>query len=235
MEPIIGFIPCRAGSERVKQKNTRPFASFKKGLLELKLKQMTRVLGMEKIVVSSNDPVVLDYVEKFRKIDSRLVPIERPDKYGSSQTSMGEFTKYIAEMEQEGILLWTHVTHPFLSSNYYSKIVKSYFENVGPKKDSLVTVTRMYKFIWSEDGPYNYDSSVEKWPRSQDLTPLFEINHGVYMLPFKTMRDVGDRVGNRPYLYELPENVALDVDWEDQFSLLNDIALARQSRGISLF
>jgi len=235
LEPIIGFIPCRSGSERVKNKNTRPFASFKNGLLELKLKQMAKVPELDKIIVSSNDPFVLEYVERFQKTDPRLTPLERPEKFGNSQTSMEDFTNHIAEMENTGIIFWTHVTHPFLTSQYYSSIISKYLEASVDGHDSLMTVTRIHKFIWSDNGPYNYSDKDEKWPRSQDLKPLFEINHGVYMLPFSTMRTVKDRVGKKPYLYDLPESIALDVDWEDQFILLNDIALARQERGDSLF
>jgi len=234
MQPIIGFIPCRAGSERVINKNTRPFASYEKGLLELKLQQMANVPELDKIIVSSNDPKVLEFVESFRAVDRRFIPLERPEKYGNSATSMEEFTNYIANMEDEGIIFWTHVTHPFLSSEYYSKIISKYKDISKNGYDSLVTVTRIYKFIWSQNGPFNYDTKHEKWPRSQDLDPLFEINHGVYMLPFSVMRSAKDRIGKSPFLFDLPENIAMDVDWEDQFLLLNDIALARQSRGQSL-
>ncbi|MCF6305775.1 MAG: hypothetical protein L3J33_10430 [Rhodobacteraceae bacterium] len=234
MQPIIGFIPCRAGSERVKNKNTRPFASFNKGLLELKLLQMAKVPELDKVIVSSNDPNVLEFVKKFSKQESRFVALERPEKYGNSATSMEEFTNYIAKTQEEGILFWTHVTHPFLTSCYYNDIIAKYADIKKQGHDSLVTVTRIHKFIWSKDGPYNYSNLKEKWPRSQDLKPLFEINHGVYMLPFSVMRAAKDRIGFSPYLYDLPESVALDVDWEDQFILLNDIALARQGRNISL-
>jgi len=234
MEPIIGFIPCRKGSERVKNKNTRPFASFQNGLLELKLLQMAKVSGIEKIIVSSNDDKVLEIVHKMRKLDSRLTPMERPEEYGNSATSMESFTQYIAELEPEGSIFWTHVTHPFLSSDYYSEIIQKYLKIREMGYDSLVTVTQIQKFIWSNEGPYNYDNTIEKWPRSQDLVPLFEINHGVYMLPFAKMRDVGDRIGNKPYLYNLPESAAQDIDWEEQFNILEDIAKAKLNRGSNL-
>lgn len=234
MEPIIGFIPCRKGSERVKKKNTRPFASFENGLLELKLLQMAKVSGMEKIIVSSNDDEVLEIVQKMKKFDSRLQPMERPEEYGNSATSMESFIHYIAELEQEGSIFWTHVTHPFLSSSYFSEIIKKYREVREAGYDSLVTVTQIHKFIWSHDGPYNYDNTTEKWPRSQDLIPLFEINHGVYMMPFSKMRDVGDRIGTKPFLYDLPESAALDIDWEEQFYILEDFANAKMKRGSDL-
>jgi len=88
--------------------------------------------------------------------------------------------------------------------------------------DSLITVTRLQKFIWRQSGPVNYDNTIEKWPRSQDLEPLFEINHGAYVLPFSVMKSFGDRIGAQPYFYELSEDIARDIDWEDQFVHLEE-------------
>ena len=53
-------------------------------------------------------------------------------------------------------------------------------------------------------------------------------------MPFQRMREVADRIGTNPYLHEMPEAVVMDIDWEEQFKLLNDIALAKQDRGVSL-
>lgn len=231
---LICFIPCRKGSERVINKNTRPFATYEKGLLELKMEQVSRLEEFDRVLISSNDMSVLDFTAEFSKRDPRFEPIPRPDNYGSSSTSMGDFIKYIAELVPEGTMLWTHVTHPFLTSEIYREIIAVWNQEQGNGHDSLVTVTPLHKFIWDENGPYNYDNTIEKWPRSQDLKPLFEINHGVYIMNFARMRELGDRIGMNPFLYKLPESVALDVDWEDQFNLLNDIALARLRRGTSL-
>ncbi|MFN3937473.1 MAG: cytidylyltransferase domain-containing protein [Gemmobacter sp.] len=234
-DPIIALIPARAGSERVKHKNTRPFAGIPGGLLELKLRQLTAVPEVAKVIVSSNDPVVLDYVARWgRETDSRFVASERPDELGRSSTSMTDFIRYSATLEAEGVMMMTHVTHPFITSAVFREIIASWRAAVARGHDSLVTVTRLHKFIWDENGPWNYDNSVEKWPRSQDLKPLFEINHAAYLMPFALMREVGDRIGRRPFLHELPENVAMDIDWEDQFQLLGDIAEAKRARGISL-
>lgn len=233
---IIGFVPCRAGSERVKNKNMRPFAGFGDGLLELKLRQLTKVPELSRIVVSTNDPAVLEYSEWFRqKVDGRVDPRPRPDKYGVSSTSMGEFIRdYIAHLEQRGVMFWTHVTHPLITSGTYREVVRAYFQKVAEGHDSLITATKIQKFLWRNGKPFNYDNAVEKWPRSQDIEPVYEINHGVYMIPFAVMRETSDRIGNRPYFHALPEHDAMDIDWQDQFDLLEEIALARAARGLSL-
>ncbi|MCT1607893.1 hypothetical protein M3B43_11310 [Nesterenkonia massiliensis] len=235
-EQITVVIPARAGSERVKNKNTRRFASYEGGLLELKLKQLTRTSQIDRIIVSSNDPVVLEYTSRFAQEqgDSRIEALERPDELGRSSTPMSVFIQYVAGLQESGTMMMTHVTHPFIGSQHFTELVGAWRQAASAGHDSLLTVTKLQTFLWDENGPYNYDPNDERWPRSQDIKPLFEINHGAYLIPFRVMREVGDRVGTTPKMYELPENVVLDIDWEDQFALLQDIAEAKELRGISI-
>lgn len=228
----VGFIPCRSGSERVPGKNTRPFAGFKNGLLELKLRQMAAVPELESIVVSSNDPVVLDLAQHYAgELDDRIVPLERPDEYGRSSTSMDDFILYIARLREQGTIFWTHVTSPFITSAFYRDGLAQYERALEEGHDCLVSVTKMQRFFWTEAGPVNYDNTVEKWPRSQDLTPLLEINHALYIMPFALMREVGDRVGRKPFFYDIDEHDAADIDWEPQFLTLEKLAILKQQDG----
>lgn len=233
----IGFIPCRAGSERVKNKNTRPFGGFDGGLLELKLLQFQKVSGLDRIIVSSNDPIVLDYVDQFRRnCDGRFEALPRPDEFGSSATSMESFIRnYIATLSEDGDLFWSHVTHPFVDSSIYQSALELYWEKRREGYDCLVSATKIQKFLWRDGKPFNYDNTKEKWPRSQDLQPVYEINHAIYAIPFETMRRVGDRIGNSPYFFEIEEGSAMDIDWEDQFHLLDEIASARRLQGSDLY
>ncbi|WP_344718648.1 cytidylyltransferase domain-containing protein [Nesterenkonia halobia] len=235
-EQITVVVPARAGSERVKHKNTRPFASYEGGLLELKLEQLTRTGEIDRIIVSSNDPAVLDYTAQFaaQHDDGRIEALERPDELGRSSTPMSVFLQYVAELQETGTMMMTHVTHPLIGSQHFSELVGAWREAADAGHDSLLTVTKLQTFLWDENGPFNYDASQEKWPRSQDIKPLYEVNHGAYFIPFRTMREVDDRVGAAPRMHELPENVVLDIDWEEQFALLEDIVRAKELRGISV-
>ena len=234
-DKITAIIPCRAGSERVKHKNTRPFAGFSNGLIELKLRQLASVEEIDEIIISSNDPVVLDFSRNYaRDHDSRIEVIERPNELGASSTPMSAFIRYMSTLRESGTMLMLLVTHPFLSSKEIKSVIKSYREAQDRGHDSLTTVTRLQKFIWNNNGPYNYDRTKEKWPRSQDLEPLFEINHAAYLIPFDVMRAVDDRIGEKVFLCDLPEMVTMDIDWEEEFHMLEEIALARQHKGVSL-
>ena len=235
MAKISALIPARGGSERVANKNTRPFAGIQSGLLELKLLQLSRVNALSEIIVSTNDEDISKCALRIsREVDSRIIVDHRPIELARSTTPMSSFIRYCSTLRDEGLMLMTHVTHPFISSNVFNNLIKAWHNAELKGHDSLVTVTRIHKFLWDERGPYNYDNSIEKWPRSQDIKPLFEINHAAYILPFSVMHEYDDRIGRRPYLHEMPESIVMDVDWEDQFTLVEDVALGRISRGLSL-
>ena len=54
---IKALVAVRSGSVRVQNKNLRPFAGS--SLLELKLRQLKRIKGLDGIIVNSNDDAML--------------------------------------------------------------------------------------------------------------------------------------------------------------------------------
>ncbi len=205
------------------------------GLLELKLLQLSRVTDLDEIIVSTNDDDISRCALRMSsEVDSRITVDHRPAELATSVTPMSRFIRYCSTLRDEGVILMTHVTHPFVSSSVFNTLIQSWDNARQNGHDSLVTVTRIHKFLWDASGPYNYDSAIEKWPRSQDLKPLFEINHAAYILPIAVMRECDDRIGRNPFLHELPESIVMDVDWDDQFTLVEDVALGRITRGVNL-
>lgn len=55
MDKIAFFLPTRKGSERVKNKNTRPFAGIEGGLIENKIRQLLCCEKIDEIILSTND------------------------------------------------------------------------------------------------------------------------------------------------------------------------------------
>lgn len=191
---------------------------------------------LEEIIVSTNDPIVSDIAIRFGEdYDQRVRVDERPDDLGKSSTPMSEFIKYLGTLRNEGTMLMTHVTHPFVTHSVFNELIHAWRGAAHRGHDSLLTVTRLHTFLWDAAGkPFNYDASVERWPRSQDIPPLFEINHVAYLIRFATVLEAGDRVGQNPYMHEMDGEAVMDIDWEDQFALLQDIALAKIHRGYEL-
>ncbi len=216
MNKVIAFLPCRQGSQRVKNKNIKPFSGIEKGLIYIKLTQLLKVEKIKQIVVSTNDIEVKRIAETFK--NSKIIIDNRSEELASSETSTDDLIKYVPHIINSGIVLWTHVTSPFVDENIYNDMIEKYFENKD-KVDSLMSVTKLQKFLWNNHEPINYDRSIEKWPRTQTIEPIYEINSGVFIANIDIYKTLEDRVGNKPYLYELSEKEAFDIDWEDDFDI----------------
>ena len=68
---------------------------------------------------------------------------------------------------------------------------------------------------------------------AQDLLPLFEINHAMFIAPRKLYLD-GRRSGSHPKLYELDKLRAHDVDWDDDFAIAEALFKYMKANGYSL-
>lgn len=215
-KPIVALVPCRAGSQRVKDKNIRDFAG--ESLIKIKLKQLLKVPEVSRIIVSTDDPKVKDIVNNLNedKIEISHEELDRSD-IGSNNESM---VRYFAnKFDIDGHFLWTHVTSPFITEETYSKAIKLYLENLG-KNDSLVSVIKIQKYLWDENGhSFNYDHSAEKWPKTQTLKPIYEINSGIFLLPYSLMREKQDRIGDKPIYFETTKLENFDIDWQEDFDL----------------
>ncbi len=210
------FLPCRSGSERVIKKNTRRFADVKNGLIEIKLRQLMQVSSISKIVVSTDDEDVK--VAARACSDERVVVDTRPEHLASSATVTEDIINYVPTIIPTGTVLWTHVTSPFITADMYEAAIAAYFDAL-PEYDSLMSVTKMHKFIWNRETAISYDRSKFKWPRTQTLEPLFEVNSGMFINSIDNYRSQEDRIGNKPYLYEMNEKDAFDIDWEIDFEI----------------
>lgn len=214
---MTAFLPCRKGSERVPMKNIRPFGSYEYGLLEIKLNQLLACSAIGRTVLSTNDDEIIKYAESLK--EPRLDIHRRSEYLASNLTSTDDLVKHAGELISSGHILWTHVTSPFIGALLYSDIIKVYFESIAKGHDSLMTTTPLQGFFWNEEGPINYDRSIEKWPRTQTLPLLHEINSAVFLTSAEVYKRSLDRIGAAPFLYKLDKLTGHDIDWEEDFVL----------------
>jgi CMP-N-acetylneuraminic acid synthetase len=219
---IQAFLPCRKGSERVPRKNIKPFMGFKKGLVEIKLRQLLGCDLIDEVVLSTNDDEILDFASSFKV--SKLQIHQRKDSLCSSSTSTDELVSHALDLIPNEHILWTHVTSPFINSSVYSDIISRYKKCLVSGYDSLMTTTLIHAFLWGKNGPINYDRNIEKWPRTQTLEPLHEINSGAFLNSAFNYKVLHDRIGVNPFFYSMDRIIAHDIDWPDDFSIAESIA-----------
>ncbi|MBD8349505.1 MULTISPECIES: cytidylyltransferase domain-containing protein [unclassified Dysgonomonas] len=219
---ISVFLPCRAGSERVPHKNTRIFADIEGGLLKIKLQQLVACNAIDSIVLSTNDEEVIQLAET---VSSDKIKIDRrPEHLATSSTSTDDLVKYVPTIITEGAVLWTHVTSPFIDGKIYEEAIDAYRNALSKgDHDSLMSVTALRTFIWNKEGAVNYDRNKEKWPRTQTIEPLYEINSGIFLADIDIYRNLEDRIGKKPFLFENNDIDSFDIDWEEDFFIAEAI------------
>jgi N-acylneuraminate cytidylyltransferase len=213
------FLPTRKGSERVENKNTRLFADIEGGILAIKIKQLLNVERVKEIIVSTNDPQSIIVAESFDNPRIKIIP--RPEEYCQSSTSLGDFIKYIPSIMNSKHIFWVHATSPFADEYVLNNAIDTYVREVidGKDYDSLLSVTKFQQYLWSkkDNNCVNYNRKIEKWPRTQDIEPLYEINSAFFINSIENFNKYHDRIGKKPFLYELNKIQSFDIDWEDDF------------------
>ena len=214
-DKVSCFLPCRAGSQRVLRKNIKPFAGFEYGLIQVKLQQLLASEIIDEVVLTTNDDDIIAYAKSVNTNKLRIH--KRVENLSSSATSTDQLVAHALELITEGHILWTHVTSPFITQKHYDQVIRVYRDQLENGYDSLMTTTAIHSFLWQNEQPMNYDRAVEKWPRTQTLEPIQEVNSGVFLTSTEVYRQLDDRIGHRPYLYELDKLTSYDIDWPEDF------------------
>lgn len=216
---ISVFLPTRKGSERVKNKNTRKFSDFEGGLLELKLQQLAR-LDVDEVILSTNDEASIAVARSLESDFPKLTIDVRPDYLALGTTSLSDLIAYVPKITRNEYILWTHVTSPMVDAEIYEDCIRSFYEGLEKGFDSLMSVTGFQNFLWQKDrNDIINRKGEERWPKTQDLEIFYEINSAVFITPKEIYKMKGDRVGERPILFEMNKLTSLDVDWEEDFKI----------------
>lgn len=218
MKKIAFFLPTRKGSERVKNKNTRPFAGIEGGLVENKIRQLLATKHIDEILFSSNDETCMEVASKYQS-DSRLRIIPRPEQLCLSSTNLQDLICYVPTITDADHILWGHVTTPLAGAEVYDAAIEKYLSELHNGYDSLVSVKELKNFLLNKDGRLVNNTTNLPWPRTQDLEPLYEINHAVFLAKREVYTEQKNRLGTKPLLYTMDEIHSKDIDWEEDFKI----------------
>lgn len=218
MNKIAFFLPTRKGSERVKNKNTRPFANIEGGLIENKISQLLATKCLDEIILSTNDEACIEIARKY-SWNKRLRVIPRPDELCLSSTNLQDLICYVPTITDADHILWGHVTTPLIGAVEYDKGIDLYLSKLAEGYDSLVGVTELRNFLLNKKGELINNNTNIPWPRTQDLETLYEINHTMFLAKREVYTKLKNRIGVRPLLYIMDKINSFDIDWEDDFMI----------------
>lgn len=210
---IVALMPMRHSSERVPGKNYRPFGDGRP-LFHHMVDVMLACPLIEKIVIDTDSPTIKEQcAEKYPDV----IVLDRPEHLRDGATPMNDvLLRDIQEVESR-FYMQTHSTNPLLRPETLAKAVDTFFENY-PVYDSLFSVTRRQTRYWDPLGrAINHNPNILL--RTQDLPPVYEENSCIYIFERETLVGKHNRIGNRPYLFEIEPVEAQDIDEEIDFQI----------------
>lgn len=212
-QKVVALLPMRHGSERVIGKNYRPFGNGRP-LFTHVLDKLVACKRIRSVVIDTDSSIIKAIC---REEYPSVVLIDRPEHLRDGSIPMNDVLRYDVSQVEGDYFLQTHSTNPVLTLKTIESALETFFESF-PIYDSLFSVTRLQTRLWDQLArPLNHNAEILL--RTQDLPPVYEENSCIYLFSRATLAVHNKRIGDRPYMFEIDQMEAQDIDEEVQFRI----------------
>lgn len=196
---VVAFATVKLNSERVPHKNIQPVGS--RPLCYHILNTALQVDKIDEVYVYCSDEKVIDYIPPKAKFLRRETWLD-----GNEIRAKDTYTAFLKDVDAD-IYIAMCTTSPFTQKETMENAIdKVLYEGY----DSAFTARRMQTFAWYKGQPINYD--VSNVPRTQDMEPVFVETSAFFIFKKELWTEYGRRIGFHPYIQEVGEIEAVDVD-----------------------
>jgi CMP-N-acetylneuraminic acid synthetase len=218
---IVGLVPMRHESERVPGKNYREFNG--KPLYHWIVETLLESGRVDEVVIDTDSPLIIDDARQF----DRVTTLERPTHLLGGDVPMNDILLYDVTQVEADWYLQSHSTNPLLRPVTVAAGIERLLRSLD-EHDSLFSVTALQtRLYWADGRSINHDPAVLL--RTQDLPPVLEENSCMYLFQRETLEKRGNRVGERPLLFEIDAQEAVDIDVELDFRVAEALATLRDA------
>jgi CMP-N-acetylneuraminic acid synthetase len=209
---LVALVPMRHHSQRVPGKNYRPLAG--KPLYQYVIEMLLAIPEIDQVVVDTDSQPV---IEGLRQHYPQVQIIVRPEHLRADTIPMNEILMYDTEQFPAAAYLQTHSTNPLLKAETVRRAIQTFQANF-PAYDSLFSVTRLQTRLYDQLGrAINHNPAILL--QTQDLPPVYEENSCLYIFTRPTLAARRNRLGERPWMFEIPRLEAVDIDEEADFQI----------------
>lgn len=221
---IVALVPMKGHSERVPNKNFRPFHG--KPLYRWIIDALLELPEIAEVVI--NTDALATFESQGLGGMARVRLRDRPDHLRGDFVSMNKVLADDVAHVPADVYLMTHSTNPLLRPATIRAAITRFAEvRVAGLADSLFAVNRFQTRFYREDGTaVNHDP--RRLVRTQDLPPWFEENSNLYLFTAESFARTGARIGARPLMFVTPRAESLDIDDEEGWQLAEAVAIGRE-------
>lgn len=200
---IALFIPIKLNNQRLPGKNLMNLAG--KPLCSYLFNTVKDIDGVDKYVYCS-DEAIIPYIPSpisFLKRDSRLD--------GFEIKGLDIIESFVNDIDAD-IYIITHVTQPFTKRESICNALE--YVKTG-EYDSAFSAVVLQDYLWYKGKPLNYD--LKNIIRTQDLEPIYMETGAFFIFTKDVFKKMHQRIGEKPYIYEISQFEAVDIDTKEDF------------------
>ncbi len=93
---------------------------------------------------------------------------------------------------------------------------------VSGEYDSAFSAVLLQDYMWMDGKPLNYN--MKDIVRTQDLEPVYMETGAFFIFRKEVFTKLGQRIGNKPYIYEIDQFEAVDIDTAEDFKFAEAVA-----------
>ncbi len=179
-------------------------------LLEWKITQVKNFIDAKNIFISTPSP-------KIEKIARRCGAhsIKRSENLPMADV----VTESVKKIDKE-IILWSHVTSPFVSSVDFKNMLDKFLK-LDNRYDSLISVFKLQEFIIFDNKALNF--VMTKVTERKTITPVYKITNGCFIARKGIYRKYKNYFGIKPFLYEIDILSSMEIKDALDLTVANDL------------
>jgi len=133
---------------------------------------------------------------------------------------MAKVIEECAKKANKEIILWTHVTSPFVGSGDFQNMLDKFLKLKG-KYDSLVAVSKLREFIIFKNHALNF--KMTKVTKRQSIEPVYKITNGCFIAHKDVYLKYKNYFGIKPFLYETNTLSSMEIKDVNDLSVASDL------------
>ncbi len=208
---VVSFIPIKLNNQRLPGKNIMDLEG--RPVCDYLFKTVSQIDEIDEKYVYCSDEAIKPYMPEnltFLKRDKAL------DDYLVKGLDIIE--AFVNDVDADVYVL-THVTQPFTKA----QSIRNALEKVtSGEYDSAFSAVALQDYMWYQGKPFNYD--LTDIVRTQELEPVYMETGAFFIFRKEVFTKMHRRIGEKPYIYEIDQFEAVDIDTREDFEFAKAVA-----------
>ena len=207
----LAIIPARMGSKGIPGKNVKLLGG--QPLIAFTIDQALTSTRLSKIVISTDDPMVIDIAASYG-----IEAVHRPSALAMDNTPMSSVISHVAKkFTSFSHLVILQPTSPLRSTDDIDAVINQAERTGCPSVISVTEVKNHPYWTFKKDSnerllPFCEEIELAKFPTRQSLEKVYALNGAIYCVERSWFMETGKLIGQESLGYEMPLSRSIDID-----------------------